>query len=50
MWYDELRDHYEIVRWSNGVPTVVQTNIRDKRKAQMALELWRMRAKMAVND
>ena len=44
MWYDDLREHWEIIRWRNGVPTVVQTNIRTVEKAERALQDWRLRA------
>lgn len=43
LWYDDCRGYYEIIRWQQGVPTVVQTNIRNAGKAQAALELWRIR-------
>ena len=39
---------YEIVCWVNDKNTTVQTNIRTREKAEMALKIWRDRERKRV--
>jgi hypothetical protein len=42
-WRDALTDTYEVVAWHEGVPTIVQRNIKTREKALAALLRWRQR-------
>lgn len=47
IWRDLVHDCYDILYWDGSHETVVQTNIRTREKARMALSLWRQREKEA---
>ena len=44
IWRDEDLDVYEIVRWDGRRPTIVQTNIQTREKAEASLVAWQQRA------
>ena len=44
---DLARGHYEVVRWVDHKPVVIQTNILTKAKANMALRIWKQRDRLA---
>ena len=44
---DLARGHYEVVRWVDHKPVVIQTNILTKTKANMALRIWKQRDRLA---
>lgn len=43
IWQDARTGDYEVVRWDEGVPTIVQTNIRTYQKARQARLTWAKR-------
>ena len=44
---DLARGHYEVVRWVDHKPVVIQTNIKTKAKAITALRIWKQRDRLA---
>jgi hypothetical protein len=38
-----MSGEYEVVRWVEGVPTIVQTNIKTRDKARAAKKTWQKR-------
>jgi len=43
IWKDWRTGAYEIVRWTEGVPLIVQVNIMTREKAEKAREIWQRR-------
>jgi len=45
IWRDYRTDTYEVVRWEDNRPTIVQANILTRGKAMAAADTWRQREK-----
>lgn len=43
IWQDARTGDFEIVLWKNRSPLVVQTGIKSKEKANVALLMWQQR-------
>jgi hypothetical protein len=50
IWRDHRTDTYEVVRWKDGQPLVLQTGIRTRDKAEVALTIWQQRERDRERD
>jgi hypothetical protein len=42
-WRCAMTGEYEVVRWVEGVPEIVQTHIKTREKARVARKVWQQR-------
>jgi hypothetical protein len=43
IWHDYRTNTYEVVRWEDNRPTIMQANIPTRGKAMAAADTWRQR-------